>query len=250
MIRRPIHWNTRRTLDDPFTDLQSIRIMTHSTTSISAFGRHRATSTLIVLTITFSFQLSSHAFSAYPAYHHHNHHHCHRSSSMAVMRLSQSSSNTNGETDQLMEADANGEGNEAPYLSPDSDVRTSMTVTTAPNTTTNATNATNATMDPILFRFNKQLIDTVYQIVCALYPVKGTNRDFARFYVLETVARVPYFAYLSVSVCYERLFVWNGYGPQRILMALLLLTFVGTSFEGNTGSTWTTRTHAYTLCAS
>lgn len=31
-----------------------------------------------------------------------------------------------------------------------------------------------------------------------LYPVRGTERDFARFYVLETVARVPYFAYLSV----------------------------------------------------
>ena len=31
-----------------------------------------------------------------------------------------------------------------------------------------------------------------------LYPVTGGPRDFARFYVLETVARVPYFAYLSV----------------------------------------------------
>ena len=29
-----------------------------------------------------------------------------------------------------------------------------------------------------------------------IYPVRGTERDFARFFVLETVARVPYFAYL------------------------------------------------------
>jgi hypothetical protein len=35
---------------------------------------------------------------------------------------------------------------------------------------------------------------SVYKIICVLYD----NNDFARFYVLETVARVPYFAYLSV----------------------------------------------------
>mmetsp|Transcript_29758 Transcript_29758/g.45541 ORF Transcript_29758/g.45541 Transcript_29758/m.45541 type:complete len:312 (-) Transcript_29758:390-1325(-) len=49
-----------------------------------------------------------------------------------------------------------------------------------------------------IYNFNKFLIDTVYDIICFFYPVSGTKRDFARFYVLETVARVPYFAYLSV----------------------------------------------------
>lgn len=53
-------------------------------------------------------------------------------------------------------------------------------------------------MDENIFKFNKVVIDTVYDIICAVYPVRGTDRDFARFYVLETVARVPYFAYLSV----------------------------------------------------
>jgi ubiquinol oxidase len=53
-------------------------------------------------------------------------------------------------------------------------------------------------MDSGIYNFNKVVIDTVYDIICFLYPVKGTARDFARFYVLETVARVPYFAYLSV----------------------------------------------------
>ena len=52
-------------------------------------------------------------------------------------------------------------------------------------------------MDEGIFKFNKQLIDTVYNIICFLYPVRGNDRDFARFFVLETVARVPYFAYLS-----------------------------------------------------
>jgi ubiquinol oxidase len=53
-------------------------------------------------------------------------------------------------------------------------------------------------MDERIFKFNKILIDTVYELICFLYPVKGTERDFARFFVLETVARVPYFAYLSM----------------------------------------------------
>lgn len=53
-------------------------------------------------------------------------------------------------------------------------------------------------MDENVYNFNKIVIDTVYDIICFFYPVKGTARDFARFYVLETVARVPYFAYLSV----------------------------------------------------
>lgn len=61
-----------------------------------------------------------------------------------------------------------------------------------------------AMMDGGVFTFNKVVIDTVYEVICLLYPVKGNARDFARFYVLETVARVPYFAYLSVrcaSLC-------------------------------------------------
>lgn len=53
-------------------------------------------------------------------------------------------------------------------------------------------------MDEGIFVFNKSVIDTVYSIICALYPVRGDDRDYCRFFVLETVARVPYFAYLSV----------------------------------------------------
>ena len=53
-------------------------------------------------------------------------------------------------------------------------------------------------MEKWIFHWNKSLVDTVYQLICFLYPVKGVPRDYARFFVLETVARVPYFAYLSV----------------------------------------------------
>lgn len=45
-------------------------------------------------------------------------------------------------------------------------------------------------IDENIYNFNKILIDTVYDVICFFYPVKGTERDFARFYVLETVARV------------------------------------------------------------
>ncbi len=45
-----------------------------------------------------------------------------------------------------------------------------------------------------VYNFNKFVIDTVYNIICYMYPITGTSsRDYARFYVLETVARVPYF---------------------------------------------------------
>jgi hypothetical protein len=45
-------------------------------------------------------------------------------------------------------------------------------------------------IDENVYTFNKILIDTVYNVICFFYPVTGTKRDFARFYVLETVARV------------------------------------------------------------
>ena len=37
----------------------------------------------------------------------------------------------------------------------------------------------------------------------------GEDRDFARFYALETIARVPYFSYLSVLHLYETLGKWR-----------------------------------------
>ncbi|KAL7536226.1 hypothetical protein ACHAWF_005407 [Thalassiosira exigua] len=37
----------------------------------------------------------------------------------------------------------------------------------------------------------------------------GEERDFARFYALETIARVPYFSYLSVLHLYETLGKWR-----------------------------------------
>jgi len=78
------------------------------------------------------------------------------------------------------------------------DSKDASTVTTTTGVAVAKETAPANKMDETIFTFNKVLIDTVYDLICLLYPVRGTPRDFARFYVLETVARVPYFAYLSV----------------------------------------------------
>ncbi|XP_050369803.1 ubiquinol oxidase 4, chloroplastic/chromoplastic [Argentina anserina] len=49
------------------------------------------------------------------------------------------------------------------------------------------------------------LTDTVIKILDTLYH----DRDYARFYVLETIARVPYFAFMSVLHMYESFGWWR-----------------------------------------
>merc|ERR1719502_1399956 len=51
-----------------------------------------------------------------------------------------------------------------------------------------------AELEQRVYDLNKFIVDTVYKAICFIYD----GNDYARFFVLETVARVPYFAYLSV----------------------------------------------------
>jgi ubiquinol oxidase len=51
----------------------------------------------------------------------------------------------------------------------------------------------------------KFLKNTVFDTLFAT----GEGRDYARFYALETIARVPYFSYLSVLHMYETLGKWR-----------------------------------------
>jgi len=51
-----------------------------------------------------------------------------------------------------------------------------------------------APLEEKIYDLNKFIVDNVYKAICFLYD----GNDYARFFVLETVARVPYFAYLSV----------------------------------------------------
>mmetsp|Transcript_3560 Transcript_3560/g.5827 ORF Transcript_3560/g.5827 Transcript_3560/m.5827 type:complete len:312 (+) Transcript_3560:24-959(+) len=65
-------------------------------------------------------------------------------------------------------------------------------------------------MEEGIYNFNKLVIDSVYDLICLLYSKNDLRKHSiaectARFYVLETVARVPYFAYLSVMHLRESL---------------------------------------------
>ncbi len=53
------------------------------------------------------------------------------------------------------------------------------------------------------------MIRSLVSILVFVTDVLYRNRPYQRFYVLETIARVPYFAYLSVLHLYETLGFWR-----------------------------------------
>jgi ubiquinol oxidase len=55
----------------------------------------------------------------------------------------------------------------------------------------------------------KALIRSLVGILVFVIDVVYRNRPYPRFYVLETIARVPYFAYLSVLHLYETIGFWR-----------------------------------------
>jgi len=76
-------------------------------------------------------------------------------------------------------------------------------------------------MEENIFNFNKLLIDTVYEFICLIYNKNDLSKHSlqectSRFYVLETVARVPYFAYLSVMHLRESLGVRDPGDKDRM----------------------------------
>jgi len=54
-------------------------------------------------------------------------------------------------------------------------------------------------------RMNKAVVKSAVKVIDKVYK----DRDYARFYVLETVARVPYFSFVSVLHLYETLGLWR-----------------------------------------
>lgn len=54
-------------------------------------------------------------------------------------------------------------------------------------------------------RINKTIVKSAVKVIDKVYK----DRDYARFYVLETVARVPYFSFVSVLHMYESLGIWR-----------------------------------------
>ncbi len=55
----------------------------------------------------------------------------------------------------------------------------------------------------------KALIRLIVSFFVFVVDVVYGNRSYARFYVLETIARVPYFSYLSVLHLYETIGLWR-----------------------------------------
>jgi ubiquinol oxidase len=55
----------------------------------------------------------------------------------------------------------------------------------------------------------KVLIRLIVSFFVFVVDVIYGNRSYARFYVLETIARVPYFSYVSVLHLYETLGWWR-----------------------------------------
>jgi len=74
-------------------------------------------------------------------------------------------------------------------------------------------------LDERIFGLNRQLIDVVKGSIDAVYSYQDDGtllQDVRRFYVLETVARVPYFAYLSVLHLRETLGERDLRGTMRL----------------------------------
>lgn len=55
----------------------------------------------------------------------------------------------------------------------------------------------------------KALIQLIVSFFVFIVDFVYGNRSYARFYVLETIARVPYFSYVSVLHLYETLGLWR-----------------------------------------
>lgn len=69
--------------------------------------------------------------------------------------------------------------------------------------------SSSSTLERLIIKFEQSvnilLTDSVIRILDTLYH----DRDYARFFVLETIARVPYFAFMSVLHMYESFGWWR-----------------------------------------
>ncbi len=54
-------------------------------------------------------------------------------------------------------------------------------------------------------RVNRTIVRTAVNVIDRVYK----DREYARFYVLETVARVPYFSFVSILHLYETVGLWR-----------------------------------------
>jgi len=73
-------------------------------------------------------------------------------------------------------------------------------------------------LDDDMKKFNKVAVGFLKSTIFdSIYS--GKDRDYARFYTLETIARVPYFSYLNVLHLYETLGKWRKANYLKIHFA-------------------------------
>lgn len=66
-------------------------------------------------------------------------------------------------------------------------------------------------IDEELKETNRKLVRSLKSFLFdRLYQGESIDRDYARFYALETIARMPYFSYLSCLHLYETLGLWRN----------------------------------------
>lgn len=95
---------------------------------------------------------------------------------------------------------------------------TSSTADSSPVSITNPSDAFGKPLSEGLEQFNQSFVSLIKS---ALFDIvfAGEGRDYARFYALETIARVPYFSYLSVLHLYETIGVWRKANYLKIHFA-------------------------------
>lgn len=82
--------------------------------------------------------------------------------------------------------------------------------------TTNPSNAFGKPVSEDMQEFNRGATGFLKRIV---FDTIYHNRDYARFYALEVIARVPYFSYLSALHFYETIGVWRKANYLKIHFA-------------------------------
>lgn len=86
--------------------------------------------------------------------------------------------------------------------------------------TTNPSTALGSPLSDELMGFNKNAVGLLKgAIFDTWFAGEDESRNYARFYALETIARVPYFAYLSVLHYYETIGVWRKANYLRLHFA-------------------------------
>lgn len=108
--------------------------------------------------------------------------------------------------------------NVPPFISKSDRHKSSLNVVTEGETDRNPSTAFGKPVNDSLKKINRMSVDFIKNnIFDNIFA--GDDRDYARFYALETIARMPYFSYLAVLHLYETLGWWRQANYLKIHFA-------------------------------